>query len=87
MFLRIGKKLLNTENLVDGDVYEPGEDLSPHREGQAETRTVVLTTTALEPDQDGRLGARRIWLEGDDTDLFLEALPVYSPVFEGAPEG
>jgi hypothetical protein len=32
--------------------------------------------------EDGTLGARRIWLEGNDADLFLEALPVYSPVLE-----
>ena len=86
MFLRIGRKLINSDNLVDVDVYEVGEDLTPYREGRADRRTVVLTTTALEPDQDGNLTARRIVLEGDDADLFLEALPVYSPVLEGAPE-
>lgn len=82
MFLRIGAKILNTDNLVDADVYEVGEDLTPYREGRADRRTVVLTTTALEPDQDRRLGARRIFLEGEDADLFLEALPVYTPVLE-----
>ena len=32
--------------------------------------------------EDGTLGARRIWLEGEDAALFVEALPVYAPVFE-----
>ncbi len=65
-------------------------DLSPHRDGRAEARTVVLTTTALEAvaSLDGKLGnpfgARKIVLEGEDAEFFLKALPVYAPVFEGA---
>jgi len=82
VFLRIASKIINTGNMVDADVFEVGEDLTPYREGRADRRTVVLTTTALEPDQDGRQGARRIVLEGDDADLFLEALPTYAPVLE-----
>lgn len=82
MFLRIGRKILNTDNLVDADVYEPGEDMHPHRDGQAEERTVVITTTAMESAEDGTLGPRRIWLEGEDADLFIESLPVYAPVLE-----
>ncbi len=70
MFLKIGGKIVNT----DADVYEPGESLSPHREGRAVASllTVVITTTAMETDQDGTARARRIWLEGDDAALFLE---------------
>lgn len=82
MYLRIASKLVNTDQFTDADVYEAGESLSPYREGLAEERTVVITTTALEPDQDGTLTARRIVLEGDDADLFLAALPVYEPVLE-----
>ncbi len=82
MFLKVGNKILNTNNIVDADVYEPGESLSPHQEGHADALTVVITTTATETDEDGATRARRIWLEGDDADLFLEALPVYSPVLE-----
>ncbi len=83
MFLRIGRKILNTGNLTDADVYEPGEDLSPHMEGLAEERTVVITTTATETAEDGTLGPRRIILAGEDADLFLESLPTYTPVLEG----
>ncbi len=82
MFLRIGRKIINTENLVDADVFEVGEELAPYRDGQAEERTVVLTTTALEAAEDGTLEPRRIVVEGEYADLFLEALPVYEPVFE-----
>lgn len=82
MFLRIGRKILNTDNLVDVEVYEPGEPLHPHRDGQTEERLIVITTTAMEANEDGTLGPRRIVLEGEDADLFLESLPVYSPVLE-----
>lgn len=82
MFLRVGRKILNTGNLVDADVFEAGEDLSPHREGTAGARTVVVTTTAVEVAEDGTLGPRRLCLEGEDADLFLAALPVYAPVLE-----
>ncbi len=82
MFLKVGRKILNTGNMTDADVYEPGEELTPHREGLADKLTVVITTTATETAEDGTLGARRIWLEGEDADLFLESLPVYTPVLE-----
>jgi hypothetical protein len=36
----------------------------------------------MEIGEDGTLGPRRIWLEGEDADLFLESLPVYTPVLE-----
>ncbi len=84
MYLRVASKIINTDNLVDADVYEPGEEMHPHRDGRAEERTVVITTTALETAENGTLGARRIWLEGEDADAFLVALPVYAPVLEGA---
>lgn len=84
MFLRIDSKIINTENLVDADVYEPGEEMRSYREGRAEERTVVITTTSTETAEDGTLGAHRIWLEGEDADLFLESLPVYTPVLEGS---
>lgn len=83
MYLRVGRKIINTDNLVDADVFEPDESLSPHREGRADMLTVVITTTAMETDEDGTLKPRRIVLEGDDAELFLEALPVYAPVLEG----
>ncbi len=82
MFLKIGRKILNTDNIVDADVYEPGESLSPHRDGEAGERTVVITTTAMETAEDGTLAPRRIMLEGADADAFLAALPVYAPVLE-----
>ncbi len=84
MFLRIGSKIVNTDNFTDADVYEPGDSLSPHREGRtvASLLTVVITTTATETAEDGTLGPRRIMLEGDDADAFLVALPVYAPVLE-----
>lgn len=82
MFLRVGRKIINTDNITDAEVFEPGESLRPHGEGHADTLTVVITTTAVETAEDGTLGARRIWLEGEDADLFLEALPVYAPVLD-----
>ncbi|MDP9410119.1 MAG: hypothetical protein M3R38_23030 [Actinomycetota bacterium] len=87
MFLKVGSKILNTENLVDAEVFEVGEPMSPYRDGQAvaSLRTVVVTTTALEvvASPDGTsVAARQIVLEGDDANLFLEALPIYSPVLE-----
>ena len=84
MFLRIGSKIINTDNLTDADVYEPGESLSPHGEWRADALTVVITTTAVETGEDGTIGARRIWLEGEDADLFIESLPTYTPVFEAS---
>jgi hypothetical protein len=84
VFLKVGNKIINTDNLVDADVYEPGEELTLHSEGSsaADTLTVVITTTAMETDRDGTLAPRRIMLEGEDAELFLEALPVYTPVLE-----
>lgn len=84
MFLRIGSKIVNTDNFTDADVYEPGESLSPYGEGRADVLTVVIATTATEMAEDGAVRARRIWLKGEDADLFLEALPVYAPVLEGS---
>ncbi len=79
MFLRIGRKIINTENLVDADVFEVGESMSqvPYRDANAvaSLRTVVITTTAVEAAEDGVLEPRRIVFEGEDADLFLEALP------------
>lgn len=82
MNIRIGRKLINTDNLVDSEIYEVGEIMSEHGGGQAEARTIVITTTALETAEDGILTARKIWLQGDDADLFIESLPVYAPVLE-----
>ena len=83
MYLRIGRKILNTENMTDADVYEPGEPLHPHDERLSGERAVVITTTATETAEDGTPRPRRIILEGEDADLFLESLPTYSPVLEG----
>ncbi len=35
VYLRIGNKIVNTDNIVDADVYEQGEYLSPHGEGSS----------------------------------------------------
>ncbi len=84
MFLRVGSKILNTANLVDADVFEVGESMSPYRDANAvaSLRTVVITTTAVEAAEDGTLEPRRIVVEGEYADLFLEALPIYEPVLE-----
>jgi hypothetical protein len=84
VYLKIGRKIINTSNLVDADVYEVGEDMTPHRDGPAEARAVVITTTAVAAAEDGTPTARKIVLEGEDADLFLGALPVYEPVLEDA---
>lgn len=80
----MGRKIINTENVTDADVFDLGEDLRPYRNGRAEERTVVITNTATETAEDGTFGAHRIWLEGEDADLFLESLPVYTPGLEGS---
>lgn len=80
MFIRIGRKILNTDNFTDADVLEPGEELTPHRDGHAETRTLVIATMSIESTEDGTIEPRKIVFEGDDADLFLESLPVYAPV-------
>lgn len=36
----------------------------------------------METAEDGTFTARRIWLEGDTAELFIESLPIYSPVLE-----
>lgn len=84
MFLKVGNKILNTLNMTDADVYKQGESLSYYGKGgsAADVLTVVVTTTAMETAQDGTLTARRIILEGEDANLFLEALPIYAPVLE-----
>ncbi len=82
MSLKVSRKIINTDNLVDADVYEPGEPLSPYGEGRADVLTVVITMTATETKEDGTLVPRRIVLEGEDADAFLAALPVYTPVLE-----
>jgi len=84
VYLRVASKIINTDNLVDADVYEVGEDMAPHRNGQAEARAVVISTTAVAAAEDGTPTARKIVLEGEDADLFLGALPVYEPVLEDA---
>lgn len=82
MYLRIGKRIINTDNLVDAELYEEGEDLSPHLAEAAADKTVVLHMTAVQQDLDGSLAPRTIWLHGEDADTFLDALPVYEPVEE-----
>ncbi len=76
MYLRIGKRIVNTDTMTDAEIIaEP--------DGQ---RTVVVTTTAIARTSDGALDARRITLSGEDAELFLSALPTYSPVWEPVPE-
>ena len=60
MYLKMGRKIINSDNITDADVYEPGADLSRCGEGRAEERTVVITTTATETADDGTLGPRRL---------------------------
>ncbi len=84
--MKVGSKILNTDTLVDADVFEVGEPMSPYRDGQAKERTVVVTTTAVEAvaslDGTSVAAARRIVFEGEDAAIFLEALPIYEPVLE-----
>lgn len=82
MYIKIGRRILNTDNLVDAELYEAGEPLSPYVAEYAESRTVVLHMASVERDRDDDLAPRTIWLYGEDADRFLEALPVYEPVME-----
>lgn len=63
MYLKIGRKILNTDNLVDTNVFESGESLSPYGEGCADTLTVVITMTAMETAEDGVVTAAIITIE------------------------
>ena len=75
VYLRIGNRILNTETMTDAEIVERSD-------GQ---RTVVFMTTAVDRLHDGSLTSRRLILVGEDAELFLSALPTYSPVEETAP--
>ncbi len=76
MYLRIGNRIVNTDAMADAEIVE----------GRDGKRTVVVTTTAVERVHDGSLASRRMTFIDEDAELFLSALPTYSPVLEPKPE-
>lgn len=82
MYIKVGRRIINTAAITDAEVYEAGDALSPYVAEYAEARTVVLHMAALTVDYQGLQGPRQLWLFGEEADRFLEALPVYSPVPE-----
>lgn len=82
MYLRIGQRIINTDNIVDARIFEAGETYDLLRPA-AEVRTILISTTGFDRLGDGRMSPHEIKLEGQDADLFLAALPIHRPVMEG----
>lgn len=95
MYLRIGNRILNTDNIVEARVFpalpereddeEPGRVLPPKSVGVE----VITTAVVSEYDHGGDyrtpntvIHPHTIMLAGDEAERFLEALPVYEPVRE-----
>ncbi len=76
MYIRIGNRIVNTEAMTDAEIVE-------RPDGE---RSVVVTTTAVERVHGGSLASRRIMFVDEEAELFLSALPTYSPVPEPEPE-
>lgn len=75
-YLRIGNRIVNTEAMTGAEIFK----------GPDGERTVLVTTIAIERMHDRSLASRRIMFSGEDAELFLSALPIYSPVGETTPE-
>lgn len=71
MYLRIGNRIINANQIVDAFIVEVGESLN--NGSVAETRTIMIRTTA----------DHQILLTDQDADMFLIALPTYKPTPEG----
>ncbi len=72
MYIRIGKRIVNTDAMTDAEIVER----------PAGKHSVVLKTTGVERVQDGSLASRRLMFVDEEAELFLSALPTYSPVPE-----
>lgn len=76
MFVRLGTKIINTDNVVEIEVL-----------GSGSTLKLYVNTTAPEgdvanEDGTGSVHPYRIVLYGRDAEKFLAALPVYEPLLE-----
>lgn len=88
MFLRINDRIINAAQIVEVEIYEARE---AHWDGgehmSAAPFRVRITTTAFEgggedPESGWMLRPRTIVFDGGEAELFLAALPVYTPAFE-----
>ncbi len=72
MYIRIGNRIVNTDTMTDAEIVERPDG----------KRSVVVTTTGVERVHDGSLASRRFLFVDEEAELFLSALPTYSPVPE-----
>ena len=98
MYLKLGDKIVNTDNIVEATVYPAtpaGVDEYTGEEYRATSLTVEIVTTAIDSryDHGGDLRDPRteilpysFTLAGDDAEKFLIALPIYEPVMEPGEE-
>lgn len=87
MFVKIGKRIIPTLNMVDVEIFEPGDTIEGSwTDTTAEKLTVRIWTNAPYGGSDGHSGSiapYKIHLYGEDAEKFLTALSVYEPVLEG----
>ena len=95
MYLRIGDRIINTDNIVEARVSPAtpaGTDEETGKEYRATSVRVEIVTTAITSEYDDggdlpefrhtRILPHTISLAGEDAEKFLTALPVYEPVME-----
>lgn len=81
MMLKIGRRIINTDNVVAIEEYAPGEEMrNSVASVTVKSKTVRLVTTAY---QGNGWGPFVVVFDGADAEKFLDALPVYEPVLEG----
>ena len=99
MYLRLGNKILNTDNIVEARVFPAtpaGVDEYTGEEYRATSLSVEIVTTAITSEYDDggdlpefrhtRIFPHTISLHREDAEKFLVALPVYEPVMEPGEE-
>lgn len=99
MYLRLGNKIVNTDNIVEAKIYPAtpaGVDEETGEEYRATVTTVEIVTTAITSEYDDggdlpefrhtRIFPHTISLHGDNAEKFLTALPVYEPVLDPGEE-
>lgn len=95
MYLRIGDRIINTDNIVEARVSPAtpaSVDEYTGEEYRATSLSVEIVTTAITSEYDDggdlpefrhtRILPHTVSLAGDEAEKFLAALPVYEPVME-----